>query len=71
MGLWEETGHSSMDERVTEASRLVDEIAPFSASFREHEQRFLESVKDQIENKTFCSAKQLFWLRDLYEKYCI
>lgn len=71
MNLFNETGHDSIDERNTEARRLVEELAPFVSGMNPKEQSFVEDMLKHKESNGFrCSAKQLFWLRDLYEIYC-
>lgn len=70
--LFNETGHDSIDQRNTEAIRLMEELKDQLEAMAPHERRFvidMNTKKD--ENNLRCSGKKLYWLRDLYEKYCI
>jgi hypothetical protein len=70
MPLWSETGHMSDIERVSEARRLVTEILPFTDKLSAKNAEFIQKFHDRFEqygDGTFVSAKQLFWLRDIYE----
>ena len=70
--LFNETGHASIDDRNTEAIRLIDELYPNLAVMLQHERQFVDDMNDRKDrNELRCSGKQLFWLRDLYEKYCL
>ena len=70
--LWNQTGHNSIDERNTEAERYIDELSANLEPLLAHERSFIIDMSNRKDNNTLrCSAKQLFWLRDLYEKYCI
>jgi hypothetical protein len=70
--LFNETGHNSIDDRNTEAIRLIEELATNTEGMAPHERRFVQDMFDRHgRNELRCSGKQLFWLRDLYEKYCI
>jgi len=70
--LFNETGHDSIDDRNTEAIRLIDELYDELEKMEAHERKFIGDMYDKKErNELRCSGKQLFWLRDLYEKYCI
>jgi len=72
MSLFNETGHASIDDRNTEAIRLIDELATQTEMMQSHERKFVEDMNDrQTRNELRCSGKQLFWLRDLYQKYCL
>jgi hypothetical protein len=53
------------DSRVTEAQKLLDIIAGFQEQLTAKEQQFVE----QMDSCIFCSPKQLFWLRDIKDKY--
>jgi hypothetical protein len=71
MALFQETGHNSIDERNTEALRYIDELAAYNEAMQPHEKRFIEDMVRRRDERTLsCSGKQLFWLRDLYEKFC-
>jgi len=70
--LFNETGHDSIDERNTEATRYIEELSSNLEPMQAHERRFVIDMDTKLkENNLRCSGKQLFWLRDLYEKYCI
>lgn len=70
--LFNETGHDSIDTRNTEATRLIDELVDQVGNMQPHEIRFVTDMKERVDNLTLrCSGKQLFWLGDLYEKYCL
>jgi hypothetical protein len=70
--LFNETGHASIDDRNTEAIRLIDELYPNLGAMIPRERQFVGDMWDRKErNELRCSGKQLYWLRDLYEKYCL
>jgi hypothetical protein len=70
--LFNETGHDSIDQRNTEAVRLIDELYGELAELGPWEHQFVSDLwRLKEDNNLRCSAKQLFKLRDLYEKYCI
>ncbi len=70
--LFNETGHNSIDERNTEAIRYIEELKDNTEAMYPHERKFVIDMYDRKErNELRCSGKQLFWLRDLYSKYCI
>jgi len=70
--LWNQTGHDSIDERNTEAIRLIEELSVNTESMQAHERQFVADMSDRKDRQELrCSGKQLYWLRDLYEKYCI
>ncbi len=70
--LFNETGHASIDDRNTEAIRYIDELSTQTESMEAHERKFVEDMSDRKDrNELRCSGKQLFWLRDLYQKYCL
>ena len=70
--LWNETGHASLDERNSEAVRLIDELYDKTESMAPHERQFVADMYDRKErNELRCSGKQLYWLRDLYSKYVL
>ena len=72
MSLFNETGHSSIDDRNTEAIRLIEELTVNLEPLAPHERQFITDMNDRKDrNELRCSAKQLFWLRDLYSKYCL
>lgn len=55
------------DERRVEADRIMEMYGTgaLGDSFTESEQRFLDQIGDGIP----ISVKQLFWLRDIKDKY--
>lgn len=63
----------SPEDRNAEANRILFEMGLKDASFeQDREQDFVASLVDRFEQfgiKTAISSKQLFWLRDLKEKY--
>ena len=70
--LFNETGHDSIDTRNTEAFRLIDELSVNTEQMQSHERQFVTDMNDRKDrNELRCSGKQLYWLRDLYEKYCL
>jgi hypothetical protein len=62
--LGQETGGDS-DSRVTEAQRLVDIITASADELTPREREFVM----QMDGCKTCSGKQLFWLRDIKDKY--
>jgi len=70
--LFNETGHDSIDNRNTEAFRYIDDLKDNLEAMAPHERQFIIDMSDRKErNELRCSGKQLYWLRDLYEKYCV
>lgn len=70
--LWNVTGHNSIDERNSEAIHLLEELSSSTEQMEPRERSFILDMCDKKDrNVLYCSGKQLFWLRDLYEKYCI
>jgi hypothetical protein len=53
------------DSRVNEARKIVTILADCCESMTPKEASFVESMDEC----TACSVKQLFWLRDIKEKY--
>lgn len=69
--LWNETGHDRVDQRNTEAHRYIEELFSNTEVFAPQERQFVNDMFKKMSNHTLeVSAKQLFWLRDLYQKYC-
>ena len=69
--LFNETGHNSIDARNTEAMRYIEELSANMEPLQAHEAKFISDMSRMVtENRLYCSGKQLYWLRDLYEKYC-
>lgn len=69
MPLFQESGHANDSERLAEARRLAEEILPFEDELTPRERAFVEGMHAAFEkygDKAQCSAKQLFWLRDIY-----
>ena len=60
----QETGGDS-DSRVTEAHKIVEMLASCQEELTSKEATFVE----QMDGCTNCSGKQLFWLRDIKDKY--
>lgn len=54
------------DERRAEANRICAMLDDQIAYMQTHEGKFVESISDV---EAAVSVKQLFWLRDLKEKY--
>lgn len=50
-------------ERVEEAGRIIEMIQSVYNQLSDKEQGFIESLQSS------CSVKQLFWLRDIKDKY--
>ena len=72
MSLFNETGHPHQDARNSEAIRLIEEISVSIESLGPTEQKFVNDMSKRVaEGNLYCSAKQLFWLRDLYQKYVV
>lgn len=70
--LFNETGHSSLDERNAEATRYVEELQPHLEAMDNRSRQFVNDMNERIRNLQLrCSGKQLFWLRDLYSKYVL
>ena len=61
------------DSRSAEAHHILFEMGLKDASFEQSkEEDFVSDLIERFEQyggKTFISSKQLFWLRDLKEKY--
>jgi hypothetical protein len=70
MSLFNQTGHESDDAVKTEVKRLLGELSTDTEAMTPKERSFVEDMNDKVDRITV-SGKQLFWLRDLYEKYCI
>lgn len=74
MSLFNESGHASQNDRNQEALRYVEELSADSyiETLTPRERIFVKHMKDDSDNgRFFCSTKQLFWLRDLYNKYIL
>lgn len=50
-------------ERMEEAGRIIEMLAPVMDELRPNERSMIEELEYA------CSAKQLFWLRDIKDKY--
>lgn len=61
------------DARNAEASRILFDMGLKDAAFEQgNEADFVAGLVDkfqQFEGRTYVSSKQLFWLRDLKDKY--
>lgn len=68
--LWKESGQSA-ERRLEEAETLYQKLSDDAIIGRltEREQRFVYSVGDVVGRGFPVSPKQLFWLRDLCDKY--
>ena len=53
------------DERVAEKDKIIERLIPGFIVVTDSEHRFLL----QIEHSDIVSVKQLFWLRDINNKY--
>jgi hypothetical protein len=53
------------NDRINEARKIVDMIADCTEAMTPKERSFVESM-DGCDS---CTVKQLFWLRDIKEKY--
>jgi hypothetical protein len=62
--LGQETGGDA-GSRVTEARKIVEMLASVQEQMTPKEQTFVE----QMDGASVCSGKQLFWLRDIKDKY--
>lgn len=60
-----DSGMSASDRRA-EASRLVTMVEDYSEQMTPVERRFVEQMGDDFAP---VSTKQLFWLRDIKDKY--
>jgi len=70
--LFNETGHASQDDRNQEAERLIDELSSHIWEMNNAETKFVEDmVRKKEDGDLFCTPKILFWLRDLYGRYCV
>jgi len=75
MKSWHNTRGSggTPESRTAEAWRILDEMGLRYASFdKAREQEFISSLVDNFEqygSRTIITVKQLFWLRDLKERY--
>ncbi len=71
--LWQETGHASHQDLINEVRRRVGTLQDHLEQMQLHERRFVEDTANRLDtygDTTQISGKQLFWLRDLDEKYC-
>jgi hypothetical protein len=70
--MYEETGHKSKEELIAEAKNLVSRLTPVVGKMRANEAEFIRSMGDKLKRydvETFVSPAQLFWMRDLDERY--
>lgn len=66
MSLWQDSGGDATSRR-TEATKLINQIQDAAAGFLTAKE---EDFVSQLENeKVSVSPKQLFWLRDIKDKY--
>lgn len=75
MALWQESG-SDNASRAREADELTNMLADAEAQMDEKEAKFFRNIYERLEqyaaadgDRTIVSPKQLFWLRDLKDKY--
>lgn len=60
----QETGGDA-DSRLTESKKIVEMLLDFMEFMTSKERDFVE----QMDEASCCSGKQLFWLRDIKDKY--
>jgi hypothetical protein len=74
VALNQDSGGTGAD-RIAEAERIMGMgLADHIDEMNDRERDFVEKMSSQldvIDHTTFVSPKQLFWLRDLKDKYCI
>ena len=63
----------SDDERRTEAEKLVKELFDHLEEMSYRERDFISRFFGQFDAgiQPYVSPKQLFWMRDLYGRYCV
>lgn len=66
MSLGQETGQTP-ERRREEANQLLERLFPIAEQMKANEQSFVTDMHDDQSRP--CSGRQLFWLRDLVEKY--
>lgn len=67
-----ETGHATREDLINEAQTLCSRLMPHIGALRDNEREFVESLDAKLKqygSGAFVSARQLFWLRDLEQKY--
>lgn len=64
-GLYQDSGHATADERRAEADKLLKIIEGYGVEMTPKETSFVEQMADS----ETVSPKQLFWLRDIRDKY--
>lgn len=67
-----ETGHTTKEELIDEAQTLVARLVTVKHKLRENECEFVLSLDEKLRRYgygAFVSPKQLFWLRDLEQRY--
>jgi hypothetical protein len=67
-----ETGHANKKELIDEARTLVTRLVAVKHRLRENECEFVLSMDEKLKTYgygAFVSAKQLFWMRDLEQRY--
>jgi hypothetical protein len=57
---------SSPEQRRTEATKLCQLLGEYLDELTERQRKFVEQMSDEDET---VSTKQLFWLRDIWEKF--
>ena len=72
MGLYNETGHASQDDRNAEAERLISELEEQTEYMDIKERTFVQVMNDRTYNgRLLCTREELSLLEGLYEKYCL
>lgn len=64
-GLYQDSGHATPDGRRVEANKLIKIIEGYGIELTPKETAFVEQMADS----EYVSPKQLFWLRDIRDKY--
>jgi chlorite dismutase len=69
--LWNVTGHSTKAELRAEADKLITYLRDHIDEMSEREATFMTNMLDQaaMSEEWVPSPKQLFWMRDLNEKF--
>lgn len=70
--MWEETGHATKRDLINEVQTLIERLVLVKHLLRDNEAEFVLNVEAKLKQYgegAFISAKQLFWLRDLEQRY--
>lgn len=68
-----ETGHKTMLDRVRAAKKLLDKLETAIIDYEDHVffvNDMLEKWSNYDEEDIVISAKQYFYIKDLYDRYC-